>query len=117
MLWYRNIVVILYYFCIKRTYILENIHQVGNILFQTNFIITQLAMVYLLIRFDHHRGQTQLCDRQGGREGAKVVAMETNRCARWIKEAIWIRKTKPTMNRDEGGYTLSHAWDNAHHVI
>ncbi len=54
-------------------------------------------MVYLLIRFDHHRGQTQLCDRQGGREGAKVVDMETN--------------------RDEGGYILSHAWDNAHNVI
>ena len=45
-------------------------------------------------------------------EGAKVVDKETNRCARWIKEAIWIRKTKPTMNRDEGGYRLSHTWDH-----
>ena len=45
-------------------------------------------------------------------EGAKVVDKETNRCARWIKEAIWIRKTKPTMNRDEGGYRLSHVWDS-----
>ena len=36
-------------------------------------------------------------------EGAKEVGKETNRCARWIKEAIWIRNTKPTMNRDEGG--------------
>ena len=37
-------------------------------------------------------------------EGAKVVDKETNynRCALWIKEAIWIRKMKPTMNRDEG---------------
>ena len=24
----------------------------------------------------------------------------------------WIRKTKPTMNRDEGGYRLSHVWDS-----
>ena len=45
-------------------------------------------------------------------EGAKVVDKETNRCARWIKKAIWIRKTKPTMNRDEGGYRLSHVWDS-----
>ena len=45
-------------------------------------------------------------------EGAKVVDKETNRCARWIKEAIWIRKTKPTMNRDEGGYRLCHVWDS-----
>ena len=42
-----------------------------------------------------------------------VVDKETNSCAHWIKEAIWIRKTKPTMNRDEvGGYRLSHVWDS-----
>ena len=45
-------------------------------------------------------------------EGAKVVDKETNRCARWIKEAIWIRKTKPTMNIDEGGYILSNVCDS-----
>ena len=45
-------------------------------------------------------------------EGAKEVDKETNRCARWIKEAILIRKTKPTMNRDEGGYRLSHVRDS-----
>ena len=45
-------------------------------------------------------------------EGAKVVDKETNRCARWIKEAIWIRNTKPTLNRDEGGYSLSKVWDS-----
>ena len=28
----------------------ENFHQVGSILFQTNFIITQLAMFYLLLK-------------------------------------------------------------------
>ena len=43
-------------------------------------------------------------------EGAKVVDKETNRCAHWIKEVIWIRKTKLTMN--EGGYRLSHMWDS-----
>ena len=31
----------------------ENCHQVGSILSETNFIITQLAMFYLLLRFDH----------------------------------------------------------------
>ena len=36
----------------------ENVHQVGSILFQTNFINTQLAMFYLLLRFDHHRRPT-----------------------------------------------------------
>ena len=45
-------------------------------------------------------------------KGAKVVDKETNRCARWIKEAIWIRKTEPTTNRDEGGYKLIHVWDS-----
>ena len=49
----------------------------------------------------HNRrcGQTQLCERLGGE---KVVDKETNRCARWIKEAIWIRKTEPNMNKDKG---------------
>ncbi|KAK2155520.1 hypothetical protein NP493_2066g00015 [Ridgeia piscesae] len=41
-------------------------------------------------------------------EGAKVVDKESNRCARWIKEAIWIRKTEPTVSRDEGGYKVRH---------
>ena len=45
-------------------------------------------------------------------EGAKVVDKETNRCARWIKEVIWIRKTEPTMISDEGGYILSQVWDS-----
>ena len=45
-------------------------------------------------------------------EGSKVVDRETDRCARWIKEAMWITKTEPTMNRDEGGYRLSHVWDS-----
>ena len=28
--------------------------------------------------------------------------IESNRCVRWIKESIWIRKIVLTMNRDEG---------------
>ena len=32
-------------------YIHENVDQVGSILFETNFIITQLAMFDLLLRF------------------------------------------------------------------
>ena len=47
-------------------------------------------------------------------EGAKVIDREDNRRIRWIKEAVWIRKLKsaPVMNRDEGGYKLSHVWDH-----
>ena len=33
----------------------ENVHQVGSILFEKKFIITQLAMFELLLRFDHNR--------------------------------------------------------------
>ena len=29
-----------------------------------------------------------------------------------IKEAIWIRKSMPVLNRDEGGYQLSHIYDS-----
>ena len=42
-------------------------------------------------------------------EGAIMVDRETNRLG---KKAIWIRKTVPTMNRDDGGYRLSHVWDS-----
>jgi len=30
---------------------------------------------------------------------------------RWIEEAIYIRKKPQAMNRDEGSYHLSHAYD------
>ncbi|KAI8482805.1 hypothetical protein Bbelb_394670 [Branchiostoma belcheri] len=41
-------------------------------------------------------------------EGARVIDREDNRRIRWIKEAVWIRKSTPVMNRDEGGYKISH---------
>jgi len=42
---------------------------------------------------------------------AKVVDREAQRQTRWIKEALWIRKTLMCMNRDAGSYQLSHTWD------
>ena len=36
----------------------ENVHQVCSILFEKEFIISQLAMFDLLLRFDHHRRRT-----------------------------------------------------------
>ena len=42
---------------------------------------------------------------------AKVVDREAQRQTRWIKEALWIRKTPKCMNRDAGSYQLSHTWD------
>ena len=50
-------------------------------------------------------------------EGAKVVDKETNRCARWVQEAIWIRKTEQTMNRDEGLQIKSRVGQSARHAI
>jgi len=42
---------------------------------------------------------------------AKVVDREAQRQTRWIKEALWIRKTLMYMNGDAGSYQLSHTWD------
>ena len=42
---------------------------------------------------------------------AKFIDREDNKYTRWVKEAIWIRKSTAVMNRDEGGYKLSHVWD------
>ena len=42
---------------------------------------------------------------------SKVVDREAQRQTRWIKEALWIRKTPKCMNRDAGSYQLSHTWD------
>ena len=45
-------------------------------------------------------------------DGAKVLQMECDSGARYIRESLWIRKrgTK-VMNRDEGAYFLSHVYD------
>ena len=48
-------------------------------------------------------------------ENAKVVDRESDKAGRLIREAIWIRKTD-NMNRDEGSYQLSHAWDKLLHT-
>ncbi len=41
---------------------------------------------------------------------AKVVDKECHKRRRQVKEAIWIRKTGDTINRDEGTYELAHVW-------
>ena len=43
-------------------------------------------------------------------EAAKVIDKEDNRDRRIIKEAIWIKKSGPVMNRDEGAYQLSNIY-------
>ena len=43
---------------------------------------------------------------------ATLIDREPERFTRWIKEAIHIWKEgQQAMNRDEGGYQLSHAYD------
>ena len=41
---------------------------------------------------------------------AKVVDREAQQHTRWIKEALWIRKTAICMNQEAGSYQLSHTW-------
>ena len=67
---------------------------------------------------EHKLTHNRPCDCVIDWEGAKVVDKETNRCAHWIKEDIWIRKTEPTMNRDEVGLqTKSRVGQSARHAI
>ena len=42
---------------------------------------------------------------------AKMVDREAQRQTRWIREALWIRKTPTCMNRDAGSYQLSCTWE------
>ena len=45
-------------------------------------------------------------------DNIRVLDLEEDRTRRGIKEAIWIRKSMPVLNRDEGGYQLSHIYDS-----
>ena len=45
-------------------------------------------------------------------EGVNIVDKEPNRRIRHIKEAIWIRKARTPINRDEGNYELPHVYDD-----
>ena len=45
-------------------------------------------------------------------EGVKIVDKEPNRRIRHIKVAIWIRKARTPINRDEGNYELPHVYDD-----
>ena len=45
-------------------------------------------------------------------DDAKVLQMESDASARYIRESIWIRKRGTNvMNRDQGAYFLSHDYD------
>ena len=46
-------------------------------------------------------------------DSLKVIDREDNKYRRWIKESVHVRKLKEgiPMNRDQGGYELSHIWD------
>ena len=44
--------------------------------------------------------------------GVNIVDKEPNQRIRQIKEAIWIRKTRTPINRDEGNYELPHVYDD-----
>ena len=46
---------------------------------------------------------------------ASIITKEDDWKRRTIKEAIWIRRHKGNMNRDEGGYKLSRVYDNIIH--
>jgi len=41
----------------------------------------------------------------------KLIVREAQRQTRWIKQAVWIRKTLMCMNRNARSYQLSHTWD------
>ena len=45
-------------------------------------------------------------------EEAKIIDKEPNKRTRQVKDAFWIRKTKTSMDRDEGRYGLHHVYDD-----
>ena len=48
---------------------------------------------------------------------AKVVDREAQRQNRWIKEALWMRKTPTCMNRYGGSYKLSYTGHVLHQAV
>ena len=49
------------------------------------------------------------------RENVKGIDQESDKTGRFIKEAMWIRKTS-NMNQDNGSYQLSHIQDKLLHI-
>ena len=45
-------------------------------------------------------------------EGVKVVDRETDTCMRWVKEAIWIKKTTSYEERHRGAKDSVTVWDS-----
>ena len=48
-------------------------------------------------------------------DNIKIVDKESQRRKRHVKEAIWIKRTKGAINRDEGNYQLSHLYEGVIH--
>ena len=48
-------------------------------------------------------------------EGTKIVDKDSNRKKRQVREAIWIRRMRGAINRDEGCYELSHLYNAVIH--
>ena len=45
-------------------------------------------------------------------EDCAMLESESNKKRIWIKESMWLQKRgNKAMNRDEGGYMLSKAWN------
>ena len=113
----------------------EEIHSVATINNVQTSYFTQLKMCYLMTQersgLFHSwytdpslQGKGEQCKSQVSHtdhtmeenhvidwDKAKVVDREAQRQTRWVKEALWIRKTPMCMNRDAGSYQLSHTWD------
>ncbi len=45
-------------------------------------------------------------------QGVRIVDRESDMIKRRLREAIWIKRNKTTINRDEGAVILPRVWDN-----
>ena len=88
----------------------EKIHLVGTISNVETSYFTQLKMCYLMTTFSraressvtHKSAITDYAVEENhviDWDKAKVIDREAQRQTRWIKEALWIRKTPTCMNR------------------